>query len=118
MPTWKIDVEPANFIWIDLFPAEVRPGGVQEAPMTDQELRVIVTDNHFYVIQDTIDGPAAVIREPLIEFDGSNKLGYTVTTSLDNTYFFQRANNCGCGTRLRGVFPFEGVPLAPRNIRK
>src|SRR4029453_6425121 len=115
---WKIDVEPANFIWIDLFPAEVHAGGENEPPMTDQEQRVIVTDNHFYVIADTLDGPQAVIKEPLVEFDGSNKTGYTVTTTLENTYYFKRAANCGCGTRLRGIFPFDGVPQAPRNIRK
>ena len=115
---WTIDVEPASFIWIDLFPAMVSVGGENEKPMDDQELKVIVTDNYFYVIGDTLEGPAAIIKEPLESFDGSNKVGYTVTTSLNNTYYFRRADNCGCGTRLRGIFPFPGVPLAARNIRK
>jgi len=114
---FTIDVEPANFIWIDLFPADVRPGGPDSATM-GEELRVIVTDNYFYVIDDTIDGPAAVIKEPLESFDGSNKLGYTVTTTLGNTYYFIRALNCGCGSRIRGLFPFAGVPFVARSERK
>lgn len=114
---FTIDVEPANFIWIDLFPADVRPGG-EDSPTMGEELRVIVTDNYFYVIDDTIDGPAAVIKEPLESFDGSNVLGYTVVTSSGATYYFKRATNCGCGSRIRGIFPFPGVPQVARSERK
>ncbi len=114
---YTIDVEPAEFIWIDLFPAAVRSGSLENAPISE-ELRVIVANNYFYVIDDTIDGPAAIIKEPLDEFDGSNKTGYTVTTTLGNTYYFIRALNCGCGSRIRGIFPFPGVPFVARNQRK
>lgn len=106
---------PANHIKIDLFPAEVRGG--EDALDMGQELRVIVTDNYFYVFQDTIDGPKAVVAEPLTSFDGSNKTGYTVTTDTSE-YWFIRANNCGCGSRLRGIHPFSGVPHIARSERK
>ncbi len=112
-----IDVEPANFIWIDLFPADVRPGG-EDQPTMGEELRVIVSDNYFYVLDDTIDGPAAVVKEPLESFDGSGKTGYTVTTTIGNTYYFIRALNCGCGSRIRGLHPFAGVPFVARTERK
>lgn len=118
MPLWKIDTEPADFYWIDLFPAQLSVGGELEKPMDNQELRIIVTNNYFYVIADTLEGPRDIIKEPLIDFDGSNKVGYTVKTSLDNTYYFKRADNCGCGSRLRGFFPFDGVPMVARNLRK
>lgn len=114
---FSIDVEPAEHIKIDLFPAEVRPGG-EEGTKIGEELRVIVTDNYFYVIEDTISGPEATIKEPLESFDGSNKLGYTVTTTPGNTYYFKRAINCGCGSRLRGLRPFDGVPFIARSERK
>lgn len=114
---FSIDVEPAQYIQIDLFPAAVRIGSPSEVPISD-ELRVIVTDNYFYVIDDTIDGPAAVIKEPLAEFDGSNKTGYTVVTENGDTYFFVRSTNCGCGSRIRGLFPFSGVPFIARSLRK
>jgi hypothetical protein len=115
---WSVDTEPANLIYIDLFPAQVSIGSVNEPPLDDQELKVIVTDNYFYVFHDTPPGPETMIKEPLVEFDGNSKEGYTVTTTLGHTYYFRRAENCGCGSRLRSVRPFDGVPMPPRNIRK
>lgn len=118
--TYTLDVEPAGFIWIDLFPAKV---SVPADPLAafqpaHEEYRVIVTDNYFYILDDTIDGPAVIIKEPLVEFDGFNTTGYTVTTTIGNTYFFIRAENCGCGSRIRGIHPFAGVPFVARNQRK
>jgi hypothetical protein len=115
--SYTIDVEPADFIWIDLFPAAVSIGNSEQPPISE-ELRVIVTNNYFYVIDDTIDGPAAIIKEPLADFDGSNKTGYTVITSSGQEYYFIRATNCGCGSRIRGIFPFPGVPFVARSERK
>lgn len=114
---WNVPVAPALFLWMELFPAQVHLGTENDPPFENQELKVSVTDNHFYVFEDTVDGPAKVVEEVLLEFDGSNKTGYTVTTD-QNTYFFRRATNCGCGSRLRGFRPFEGVPLQARNLRK
>jgi hypothetical protein len=113
----NLDFEPAEYIQIDLFPAIVHPDR-QEEPAIGEEMRAIVTDNYFYAIQE-VDGVASfAVKEPLVEFDGSNKLGYTVTTENGATYYFNRALNCGCGTRLRGIKVLPGVPPLPRHLRK
>lgn len=110
---FTIDVEPANYINLDLFPAKVESSIFK--PL-HEEYRVIVTDNYLYVIDDTIDGPAPIVREPLLSFEGDNKIGYTVETEL-GTVHIQRALNCGCGSRLRGIHPFAGVPHRARTTR-
>jgi hypothetical protein len=103
---YTIDVEPANEVWLDLFPAKIESN---EWQAQHEAYRIIVTDTYFYIIDDLSEGPAAVVTTPTVAFEGSNKVGYTVTTP-DATFFITRAPNCGCGTRLRGVFPFAGVP--------
>lgn len=115
--TVELDFEPAVHIAMDLFPASVHPENASESPL-GEELRVIVTDNYFYVIQQTENVIGFLIREPLKEFDGSNKAGYTVTTERGQEFYFQRALNCGCGTRLRGITVLKGVPPIARNLRK
>lgn len=112
-----LDFEPAEYIQIDLFPASVHSESADEAPL-GEELRVIVTDNYFYVITEKDGWVGFIIREPFKEFDGSNKTGYTVTTDRGQTFFFKRALNCGCGTRLRGIKVLPGVPPIARNLRK
>lgn len=112
--TYTLDVQPANFINLDLFPAKLTSESGSFVP-THEEYRVIVTDNYFYLIDDTLNGPEAIISEPLVSFEGDNKVGYTVTTAAD-VYSIQRALNCGCGSRLRGLHPFAGVPHAARKI--
>lgn len=111
-----IDVEPAAFIWLDLFPAKVTSDSGAFQPV-HEEYRVIVTDNHLYVLDDAVEGPLAIIKEPLMDFSGSNKSGYTIVTESD-TYYVVRAINCGCGSRLRGLHPFAGTPFVARNLRK
>src|SRR4030095_2384918 len=105
---FKIDVEPANAVWLDIFPAKI-DSDPETFEAKHEEYRVIVTDNYAYVIDDTIDGPAAIFKEPLIEFGGTNKTGDTITTDL-GTLYVTRALNCGCGSRIRGIHPFAGVP--------
>lgn len=106
---FTIDVQPAAFINLDLFPAKVFTSVGSFEPK-HEEYRVIVTDNYLYIIDDTIDGPKALVSEPLQGFSGTNKTGYTVQTG-DGLYFIERALNCGCGSRLRGLHPFAGVPF-------
>lgn len=108
MPTFVLDVEPAAYYSLDLFPASVNVGG-PEGILLGEEFRVIVTDNYFYVFQEVGDRPEILVKEPLTLFEGSNKTGYTVTTTM-NIYYVRRAPNCGCGSRLRGVSIFSGVP--------
>lgn len=110
---YTIDVEPAEFIWMDLFPADViKPDGE-----TMGEVRVIVTDNRLYVIDDMVEGPQAVISEPQTDFGGDHKQGYSVATET-GVYTFSRSPKCGCGSRVRGVHPFPGVPYKSRKLNK
>jgi hypothetical protein len=106
---FTIDVFPANEVWLDLFPAKIAVFDDAEFQPTHEAYRVIVTDTYFYIIDDLSEGPAAIVTLPTVAFEGNNKIGYTVTTP-DNSFEISRAANCGCGTRLRGVFPFAGVP--------
>ena len=102
------DVEPASYIQIDLFPAKIHPSDESHTEI-GTELRAIVTDNYFYIFTDGGTGPEILVKEPLSSFDGSHKTGYTVVTET-STYFFRRSMSCGCGSRLRGLYPFVGVP--------
>lgn len=105
---FTIDVEPANAVWLDLFPAKIQTVEGLFEPI-HEEYRVIVTDTYFYIIDDTDDGPKALITEPTIQFEGSNKTGYNIVTPTQ-IFHITRAPNCGCGSRIRGIRPFAGVP--------
>ena len=105
---FTIDVYPANAVWLDLFPAKITTVEGLFVPV-HEEYRVIVTDTYFYIIDDTVDGPKAIVAEPTIQFEGTNKTGYTVVTPTQ-IFLVSRAPNCGCGSRIRGIFPFAGVP--------
>jgi len=101
----ELDVEPASFILLDLFPCTV------VSPQGDvvDDSRVIVTDNHFYAIVDAPRGPELAVKEPLLEeYSGSLLDGYQV-----NGHQITKKSSCACGSRLRSLFPFLGVPFAP-----
>jgi hypothetical protein len=106
---FTLDVEPAAFIYLDLFPAKISVHDGYEFQPKHEEYRVIVTDNRIYIIDDFPDGPEVAHTQPLIGFEGTNKTGYTVTTP-EVAFHVERALNCGCGSRLRGLHPFAGVP--------
>lgn len=110
MPSFTLDVEPANEVWLDIFPAKVYDESGEFVPV-HEEFRVIVTDNRFYLIDDTIDGPKVIISEGLVAYEGSVQTGYYATTD-HRRFHVQRAQNCGCGSRIRGLHPFAGVPQA------
>lgn len=111
-----IDVEPADYIQLDIFPGELYLDTKEGAPIGDQ-YRIIVTNNYLYVIEDTINGPQPTIKSPISSFEGTNKIGYTVDTP-DGVYYVKRAQNCGCGSRLRGIHPFAGVPFISQLSKK
>lgn len=98
----KLNVNPAAYIVLDLFPASVFLDGEN----IGTELKAIVTDNTFYAFSD---GPTIVIETPLLGFSGKGSTGYTVETE-NGTYTVLRSGDCGCGTRLRGYHPFLYVP--------
>jgi hypothetical protein len=106
---FTLNVFPAAYINLDLFPAKITTvDGVFEPK--HEEYRVIVTDNYLYIIDDMPEGPECILTEPLVSFEGTNKTGYTVVSG-NHAFLIQRALNCGCGSRLRGLHPFAGVPF-------
>lgn len=79
------------------------------------ELRVVVTDNHLYVLMDSPNGPVMWFKEPLTDFSGTNKTGYRIETE-SNVYNVKRAPNCGCGASLRGIHLFpDALRIRPKN---
>lgn len=107
---FTLDVQPAAYINLDLFPAKVLVAPVRDFMPVHEEYRVIITDNRLYIIDDRPEGPEVIVSDAFIKFEGDNKVGYTVTTA-EQTWHITRALNCGCGSRLRGLHPFAGVPF-------
>lgn len=99
----------ARHIKLDLFPATVT---TSDGTVLGEDLKAIVTDSTFYIFEDTLEGPTYTKEEVLVSFEGTNKTGYTVVTEQD-TYHVARSLGCACGSRLRGVHPFSGVPREP-----
>lgn len=102
----SFDTEPAEFIRMDLFPAYVEEDG----QFLGEVFRAIVTNNYFYLMHEGLDGPYFKIKEPLVDFEGDSAKGYIVETE-EKTYNIKRSNNCGCGSRLKGYYPFPGIPF-------
>ena len=105
--TGTLQTDPANYVWEDIFPATIESEAFQP---THEEYRVIITDSHFYIMDDTINGPDFIFRSPLQDLSGHRKSGLTVVTDA-GTFIVRRATNCGCGSRLRGIYPFSGGPF-------
>lgn len=99
-----------QYVRLDLFPALVTPRGAS-APVTDRG-RVILTDEHMYVLEDATGGPRCIISGVLYDADGTNRKGYTVELDDGTSYDVKRSTNCGCGSLLRGLHPFPGVPYS------
>lgn len=112
------EVPPAQFIRLDLFPAlligdnlpNAQPGNVLDAR------RIIITDTHVLLFADSNVGPVLAHEWPLIDIEGRNTIGWTTTVEHEGqplTFLVKRSSGCGCGSRLRGIFPYPGVPIQP-----
>lgn len=102
--TNEFELPGAQFLRVDLFPAEIETDlGIRG------DKRVVVTDTHFLVFADSPIGPVLAYNSPLVDFEGSNKVGWTATTETE-VFKFKRAQSCGCGSRLRGVRIYPGTP--------
>lgn len=106
-------VKPAEFIRLDLFPASIAKNIENEAvQITNQDARVIVTNNMLYIfLEDQPGKPQIFFEDYLEEFSGNNREGFIVTTANSSEFLITRANSCGCGSTLRGYFPYPGVPF-------
>lgn len=102
-------IAPADHIKLDLFPARVTSMG-EEPTLLHKDCRIIITDAHFYVFKESETGFVVAESGPITDFEGSNAVGWTITTPENREFIIFRDANCGCGSRLRGIHPFPGVP--------
>lgn len=101
----ELDLDPAKYILLDIFPSTVTTSEGVIGP----EARTILTDTHLYVIMDAPTGPELALKVPFTEdYEGSVKEGLQI-----GEYFVEKQATCGCGSRLRGIYPFIGVPFLP-----
>lgn len=101
-----------EYIRLDLFPADVIEHVTGEDDKVYGKCRVFVTNDEVRVYQDAYGGPQVVIGGPLYDFSGDNKVGWTATIDDGPTISISRSRGCGCGSMLRGINPFPGVPYA------
>lgn len=113
-----MELKPATFIRLDLFPAQVYEGSnPHDVGFIGDELRAIVTNDYFYLFSEGNTGPKIVYENYLSEFSGNNKEGYYLSTPDEKIFSISRAKNCGCGSTLRGFFPYPGVPFISQIAR-
>jgi hypothetical protein len=107
----EFNLPQAAFIRLDLFPASLTGpslnGGIIE------RTRVIVTDSFVYAFVDGNAGPELRQSFELEEFTGSPLVGWTATVDDGDVIEIRRSSGCACGSRLRGIAPFPGVPYQP-----
>jgi hypothetical protein len=107
-----LDLKPAKFIRLDLFPAQIMEmTDLKNPTLVSKDMRIIITDDMVYIFKEGNQGPMIHYASWLEEFTGSNKTGYIATTAAGETFQIARATNCGCGSSLRGFFPFPGTPF-------
>ena len=78
-------------------------------------VRIVVTDTHILIAQDSPHGPSLVFKEEIspTTFHGSATKGddYTVTTVQGKRFSFRKDNSCGCGSRLRTWRPYDSLTV-------
>jgi hypothetical protein len=104
----EFNLPPAAYIRLDLSPATLT------SPLYDggklEKQRIIVTDAYVYVFSDAPGGPVLSYTYELQDFSGRSTIGYTLTVDDGDTIHVQRSTGCLCGSMLRGLRPFPGVP--------
>jgi hypothetical protein len=116
---------PIPRIIYDLFPAHLSaaPAGLIADPKTFTSInsiagtyhldttRVIVTETHILVAQDTPEGAQIVFNESYPEGSfyqsASREDDSVVVTTSGKVLAFKKDMNCGCGSRLRSWNPYK-----------
>jgi hypothetical protein len=109
----------------DVFPAHLAaashdlledPLTLSSKPTTEgayylQTTRVVLTESHVIVVQDSPQGAMIVFREtytPENFHKGANQeVDSIVVTTGGKVLAFKKDTNCGCGSRLRGWNPYK-----------
>lgn len=128
----RADVFPASLVVAPASSPE--PATTTRYPLPDDEhgrrlvdkVRVLVTDTHVYVFQDSPQGPALIFSEEVTDYtppiplhtrrvrDAHKPTEATLTTSSGKTLAFSRSSGCGCGSRLKTFNPFKVVLATAR----
>lgn len=101
--------QPA-FLRLDLFPADIT---LPDNQILSQH-RIIVTDTEALIYRSKED---IVFRAPITHFEGSVLSGYSLGTDTQGEITFKRSKGCGCGSPLKGFYPFSGVPYTSTKNR-
>lgn len=114
----KCDVFPALFVlagsdYRDPITSNSTPNHPSVRRMSS--VRIVVSDTHILIAQDSPRGPSLVFKEEIIPttFHGSATKGddYTVTTVQGKRFSFRKDNSCGCGSRLRTWRPYDSLTV-------
>ena len=114
----KCDVFPALFV---LAGSDYRDPITTSTPPNHpslrrrSEVRIVVTDTHILIAEDSPQGPSLVFKEEIdpTTFRGPASKGddIFVTTRLGKRFAFRKDNSCGCGSRLRTWRPYDAVTV-------
>lgn len=114
----NIEAPPAQYVRLDLFPAVISTKDPAN-PLPNTQLggvldskRVIVTDTKVLIFADSPTGPILLHDWNLVDITGKSTVGWTIETE-DRLILVRRSGGCGCGSRLRGLRPYPGLPYQP-----
>lgn len=128
----RADVYPASLVVAPASSPE--PASALRLPGPDDphgrrrldKVRVLVTDTHVYVFEDSSNGPQVIFSETFTDYtppipqhrrrvrDAMNPSEATLTTQSGKTLAFSRQSGCGCGSRLKTFDPFKIIVAAAR----
>jgi hypothetical protein len=113
----------------DLFPARLLVISADTAPTDEAELaaltpvskapgsrtvdavRIILTENTVLVAADSNNGPVLIFREKYardsVSLQRNRKKPSRVVTESGKVLVFEKDENCGCGSMLRGWNPYR-----------
>jgi len=104
------ELPSAAFIRLDLFPATISGPSVDGGVINDA--RVVATDSYLIGVIETREGFVVAYLEELDSFSGRPTTGYTATSPSGDEVLVKRSGGCGCGSKLRGLRLYPGVPYS------
>jgi hypothetical protein len=112
----KCDIFPAVFVlagsdFSDPITSSTEPTHSSVRRMNS--VRIVVTDTHILIAQDSPHGPSLVFKEEIDPntFQTTKTKGgdTTVTTMFGRRFAFRKDDSCGCGSRLRTWRPYDSL---------